>query len=297
MMLSLNNKMNMKRNFFNILVVTTYALSVLFMQGCGLTGQNDKETFRTIRMEEVVPLDAEMSASPTCKLTIDYQYLEVQNETDSITPRINEAVQSRLLGKEYALLPPSAAVDSFKNDYIRRYREDIIEFYREDLAKGTAPEDLPQWYNYEMNLITRFTDGYKDILNFTSETMEYTGGAHPNTWGVWLNFCKANGHIITLKDVLTEETLPQLVPLLTKKLIAEMAVRLEDVNICTVEDLKEHGILNMTNMYVSENFLLEADGMAFLYNRYDIAPYAVGDIELRLSYSEIEPYMNLKNKQ
>ncbi len=286
--LSTENKMKMKIGFLHTLAITICALPVLLMQGCGLVGQNDKKAFQTIKVEEAAPLDAASPTSPVCQLTIDYQYPAMQGETDSITPLINKAVQSRLLGETYALLPPPAAVDSFKNDYISRYRKDIIDFYREDLAKSTKPEDLPQWYNYEMSLATRFSDGREGILNFASETMEYTGGAHPDTWGIWLNFRKADGGIVTLNEAFTAEGLKQLPSLLTQKLIAEMAIRLEDENILTVDDLKEHGILNITDIYVSENFLLEADGVAFLYNRYDIAPYAVGAIELRLPYADIE---------
>ncbi len=281
----------MKRTFLHTLVASVCAVSVIFTQGCAPTKQNDKEAFRTIEVEEAAPLDAASPASPVCRLTIDYQYPTVQGETDSIAPRINDLVQSRLLGEAYTLLPPPAAVDSFKNDYIRHYREDIIEFYREDIARGTSPENLPQWYNYEMSLSTRFTDGREGILCFASERMEYTGGAHPNTWGTWLNFRQADGSVIALDEVFGKANQQQLIPLLTDALISEMATRLEDADIRTVDDLKAHGILAITDMYVSENFLLEADGVAFLYNRYDIAPYAVGAIELRLPYAAIEHLM------
>lgn len=44
-------------------------------------------------------------------------------------------------------------------------------------------------------------------------------------------------------------------------------------------------------MYVPDNFLLEKNEASFLYNKYDIAPYAMGTIVLSLPYAEIEKYM------
>ncbi len=287
------NKKKMKSRFSHTLATLACAASAFFMQGCGPTGQNDKEAFRTIVVEESAPLDVASATSPTCEMVIDYQYPTAQSQTDSITPLINTTVQARLLGEAYALLPPAAAVDSFKNDYIRRYRDDIIGFYREDLERIKSPEEMPQWYNYEMRLTTRYADGRKGILNFTSERMEYTGGAHPNTWGMWLNFRQADGRVLTLDEVFPKESHPQLIALLTERLIAHIAKQMEDKDIRTVDDLNEYGVLNTTDMYVSENFLLEADGAAFLYNRYDIAPYAAGAIELRLPYAEVEHIINL----
>ena len=71
----------------------------------------------------------------------------------------------------------------------------------------------------------------------------------------------------------------------------EMATRLEDSSITSLEGLQNAGILNSTNMYVPDNFLLEKEKVSFLYNKYDIAPYAVGIITLSLPYTSVEKYM------
>lgn len=76
-----------------------------------------------------------------------------------------------------------------------------------------------------------------------------------------------------------------------EELITEMATRLEDSSITSLEGLQNAGILNSTNMYVPDNFLLEKEKVSFLYNKYDIAPYAVGVITLSLPYTSVEKYM------
>ena len=186
---------------------------------------------------------------------------------------------------------PEVAVDSFKNTYINNYRKDVNEFYQEDIKNGTPKDELPTWYNYEYGLTTYFSEGKEGILNFIAETFEYTGGAHPNSWNKWMNFEKNTGKLLALKDVFMAGSEKPMSDMLLEELITEMATRLEDSSITSLEGLQNAGILNSTNMYVPDNFLLEKEKVSFLYNKYDIAPYAVGVITLSLPYTSVEKYM------
>jgi hypothetical protein len=42
---------------------------------------------------------------------------------------------------------------------------------------------------------------------------------------------------------------------------------------------------------VPDNFLLEKEGVTFLYNTYDIAPYYMGRFQLTVPYEEINTYL------
>ena len=136
-----------------------------------------------------------------------------------------------------------------------------------------------------------FSEGKEGILNFIAETFEYTGGAHPNSWNKWMNFEKNTGKLLALKDVFMAGSEKPMSDMLLEELITEMATRLEDSSITSLEGLQNAGILNSTNMYVPDNFLLEKEKVSFLYNKYDIAPYAVGVITLSLPYTSVEKYM------
>lgn len=278
-----------KRNLIVSVMISCLTAGFL-LPGCNGQRQIDSETVKTIRVKEDAHLQ-EDPASPSCKLTIDYSYLAETDATDTLAQRINQAVLANTLGEKYAGMAPSAAVDSFKNDYIADYRKQTSEIYQEDLKKGTPPDELPSWYNYEYNLNVDFSDGKEGILNVIAETDEYTGGAHPNAWSRWMNFEKNTGKLLTLKDVFMAGSEKPLSEMLQKELIAEMAERMEDEKIKSLEDLHEAGILLTTNIYVPENFLLKKEEVSFLYNKYDIAPYAVGTIDLSLPYTAVEKYM------
>lgn len=280
----------MKKRNLVLSVMTTCLVSCFLLSGCNGQKQIDSETVKTVKVEEQAHLQDD-TVSPACKITIDYSYLAESDAADSIAQRINRTIQAHVLGKEYIRMNPEVAVDSFKNTYINNYRKDVNEFYQEDIKNGTPKDELPTWYNYEYGLTTHFSEGKEGILNFIAETFEYTGRAHPNSWNKWMNFEKNTGKLLALKDVFMAGSEKPMSDMLLEELITEMATRLEDSSITSLEGLQNAGILNSTNMYVPDNFLLEKEKVSFLYNKYDIAPYAVGVITLSLPYTSVEKYM------
>lgn len=280
----------MKKRNLVLSVMATCLVSCFLLSGCNGQKQIDSETVKTVKVEEQAHLQDD-TVSPACKITIDYSYLAESDAADSIAQRINRTIQAHVLGKEYIRMNPEVAVDSFKNTYINNYRKDVNEFYQEDIKNGTPKDELPTWYNYEYGLTTHFSEGKEGILNFIAETFEYTGRAHPNSWNKWMNFEKNTGKLLALKDVFMAGSEKPMSDMLLEELITEMATRLEDSSITSLEGLQNAGILNSTNMYVPDNFLLEKEKVSFLYNKYDIAPYAVGVITLSLPYTSVEKYM------
>ena len=280
----------MKKRNLVLSVMTTCLVSCFLLSGCNGQKQIDSETVKTVKVEEQAHLQDD-TVSPACKITIDYSYLAESDAADSIAQRINRTIQAHVLGKEYIRMNPEVAVDSFKNTYINNYRKDVNEFYQEDIKNGTPKDELPTWYNYEYGLTTHFSEDKEGILNFIAETFEYTCGAHPNSWNKWMNFEKNTGKLLALKDVFMAGSEKPISDMLLEELITEMATRLEDSSITSLEGLQNAGILNSTNMYVPDNFLLEKEKVSFLYNKYDIAPYAVGVITLSLPYTSVEKYM------
>ena len=280
----------MKKRNLVLSVMATCLVSCFLLSGCNGQKQIDSETVKTVKVEEQAHLQDD-TVSPTCQITIDYSYLAKSDAADSIVQRINRTIQAHILGKEYTRMNPEVAVDSFKNTYINNYRKDVNEFYQEDIKNGTPKDELPTWYNYEYGLTTYFSEGKEGILNSIAETFEYTGGAHPNSWNKWMNFEKNTGKLLALKDVFMAGSEKPISDMLLEELITEMATRLEDSSITSLEGLQNAGILNSTNMYVPDNFLLEKEKVSFLYNKYDIAPYAVGIITLSLPYTSVEKYM------
>jgi hypothetical protein len=109
-----------------------------------------------------------------------------------------------------------------------------------------------------------------------------------------MNFDFATGALLTKEEVFLPESTKEIETILLNKLLRDQSEIYPDETSQTLEDLHNKGILQLTNMYIPDNFLLGKDKIQFLFNRYDIAPYSAGEIVLEVPYEEIGHCMNNK---
>ena len=85
-----------------------------------------------------------------------------------------------------------------------------------------------------------------------------------------------------MSDLLKEEYEEPLINILINNLAKQLQVD-------NIDGIKEKGYLNLdTDMFVSNNFILDKEEITFIYNKYDIAPYSEGDIFVSLSYDSLK---------
>ena len=272
----------MKKKMRNVYVAISALMLALMTSGCNGVSSFGYNPFPNISIKEEVHL-TEDKDSPFCDFTIDYSY--VNEKGDSIASIINRETQRELLGEDYANLSPEVALDSFKNVYIRDYREVTEGFYRVD--GGRNDYSLPKWYERTYTLMTFAEEGREGIINISANYFEDMAGPHPNQHGRWLNFDANTGKLLTQEDVFLEEAKTEIEQMLIQKILVQQAELYPKENIETLEDLREKGILEYTNIYIPDNFLLAKDKVSFLFNRYDIAPYSVGETVIDMTYEEI----------
>lgn len=273
----------MKRYPYMAIILLMMLLST-WLGGCGLMEKYDDSPYKHIFKEEEAHL-TEDASSPFCDFSVDYTYLD--EEGDSIATLINRTIQGEFLGNDYASLTPEEAVDSFMNVYIRDYRKETGELYQVDRAKGTSDEEIPAWYNQTYSLVTFIEEGHGGIINVSANVFVDTGGAHPHQWSQWLNFDFESGNLLTKDDIFLASAKADIERMLLDHLMLMQAEIYPDESLKTLEDLQQKGFLQMTNMYIPDNFLLHKEGVSFLFNRYDIAPYSAGEIVIEIPYEEI----------
>ena len=269
------------KGLVNIVLI---ALLLTGMAGCDWIAPSDDSPYNHIFREQEAHL-TEDASSPFCDFSIDYTYLEAKD--DSIATLINHAIQREWLGDAYATLPPEMAVDSFMNVYIRNYRNEVGTLYQADKAKATSGEAIPQWYDQTYSLVTFVEEGHAGTVNASANWFVDMGGAHPNQWSRWMNFDFVTGKPLRKQDVFKAEAKQDIESLLLDKLIRQQAEQHPEENVTSLEDLQKLGFLQMTNMYIPDNFLLSKEAVLFLFNRYDIAPYSAGEIVIKVPYEEI----------
>ncbi len=276
-----------------IILLTATVLAVtgcFFMQGCIQQHAPAFPEIASIQADTTVLLKPEVETSPDCRISIDFMYLKPASPTDSVSEAVNrifyETVSEKTAGA--GALTPEAFVNSMKEGYIDGYRKNLQKFYDADLHNGVKQEDIPAWYNNEYEITSTLEMGRDSVWNYQVSIFEDTGGAHPNTRGKWVNIDAATGKLLTRKDVFLPNTDQAICEMILKQLLNEANKRLETDTISSIEGLRSVGALLEGDLFVPDNFKLGKDGVTFLYNRYDIAPYTMGDFQLTVPYAEIE---------
>ena len=119
------------------------------------------------------------------------------------------------------------------------------------------------------------------LLSLEISEMTYTGGAHPNSFTRYINIDTRTGQQIRLADLLKPGALEKL------RKIAEMRFRAQ-MEMPEKESWEQKGFFFENNSFeLNDNFQIGDNGLEFLFNPYEIAPYAFGAMTLELPYSEI----------
>ena len=229
----------------------------------------------TIKVDEKYSYSYADENAPALIVEISLPIVELKDAV--ATARIDSTLALTLFGECTTLKDACYRfVDSRKKDFDEMHDEYINSKYNDTPAYFFSPYDL---------IGATVQVGYKECITYIVAHEEYNGGAHPNTYIYITNFDPNSGDEITLNDIFKEGYEEPLTAMLTSQLMKETQAS-------TIEELRDKYFLFFdTEMFVSNNFILGEDNITFLYNRYEIAPYAYGEISLTLDYTTLKDIM------
>lgn len=249
-------------------------ISLLFLISCNY---NKSESGNILEFREVEfsnsAGDCEQDDDVCIEITINYQLVEIGpgQVVDSINHHIHESISTSLAGFIADSLGKSSDFGILSNYIIRSYED-----FREEFT-----DYANKWY---VEIRSYFLRNDESICSMCIETNSYMGGAHGNDWLEILNFDSQTGKKISWKDLINDQN---------KFIhIAEKAFR-EDNELANDADLNEEGYFFENNRYrLPENIGLSKDGILFLYNTYEIAPYFMGRTSYTISWDQLEGLLN-----
>jgi hypothetical protein len=150
----------------------------------------------------------------------------------------------------------------------------------EDFRKE-VPDAPAYWYLKDSTGIITNTP---EILCFENVSENYLGGAHGSYNVAYTNIDMRNGNVLKTKDIFTKGYEKALNKLIEQKIKEHFEMKPN-------ESLQEGGLFENTVSF-NDNFAMTKDGIEFLYNQYEIAAYAMGVIEVKLSYKELDAILN-----
>ena len=156
----------------------------------------------------------------------------------------------------------------------------MARFLSDYSAFKTAEPKSPQtWFLERKAFVLRTTP---TLVTLSLSERSFLGGAHGLATVQYINLDPETGTRIALSDLLKEGALPE-------------ATRLGEARFRQVRAvaegaaLKDSGFTFANDLFtLPENFALRDEGLAFYYNPYDVAPYAMGPTEIVLSWEEIK---------
>ncbi len=129
-----------------------------------------------------------------------------------------------------------------------------------------------------------------NIVSIRKETYRYTGGAHGNIDIENLNYNLRENHLITINDIFNKKNKKNVKNIILQKIKSKY-------NIPKNSDISEFNFfVSDSSLYVSSNLLLTDSNIVFTYNTYEISPFDIGVINIKIPYTEIQNNIKANNQ-
>lgn len=175
--------------------------------------------------------------------------------------------------KTMMALDYKTGVDTLNKEYFKKYRSEV----------GSLPEDLQNdgpSMNYELmvNIGVRYNQNGFVVLE--SLAHEFTGGAHGNSYCTYSCLDVPAQKKLSLKDVVSADSVT-LQPIVEQYFCKQYHVNPDSISTVLFEN----------HLATNENFYLTNKGIGFLYNPYEVASYAQGQINVFIPFTAIDKYL------
>ena len=222
-------------------------------------------------------------SKPASHLEIKFTYIADSKDV-RMKDSLNRLLTEKALGEKYRLLPATEAVEQYATDYGETYCNDLESTYLDDV-KDVEEEVVKGWYSYEQTIESAIERYDKNLLVYRVNSYDYTGGPHGIYGSLYTNIDLHTLRVIQLKDLFKSGYEAELATLICQQLMKDMEVD-------NMEELKELGYGYMEEITPTENFIIQEEGILFVYNIYEIAPYALGITSVLVPYDTLKPLLN-----
>ncbi len=269
----------MLRNTMKIINPFIYPLSILIglLSACNNTPQNKLKSSKspglgfdtvTYTLKTITKDDPQCDTSKekNCRI-VDIKYHVFDNH-----PVLNDSIRTMLLA-----IYPFERTDSSATLSLEEQTEEFMDQY-----KKFKKEPYSQGRKYELISSTKILEELANLFTLQLDAYTYSGGAHGASFRRFINYDIKNKKVILLNDIL-------------KNNYQDSLVNVAEVIFKKNEGLKPEQALS-PNAYFFENnqfglansYVFTSQGILFLYNEYEIKPYAAGRTELLVPYNKIK---------
>lgn len=245
----------------------------LSLGGCALT-TNEQDTALTFDTLQLVQKEHLLNDTtlPCCHLSIKLH--PPMAGVDSVAMSyLTPLYITGILGEAYSLMPLDEALAVYAADYITEYKELEIDIQSYNM--------IGAYMNYELSVTDSVLYNKEGIYSYGATSYSYMGGAHGLQTTIHYNVDLNRMQPIATTDLFQEGTAEYVGDLIRNSLVE---MKREDI-----------AFFEMQEVVVTENFFVGDNGITWVYNPYDIASYAMGSSYVLVTYSELQPYLQLQS--
>jgi len=158
---------------------------------------------------------------------------------------------------------------------LRSFAQNFISGYVKDNPKQYSPDMF-----YTLNIKASLLRQDSSLTTLQIEGYIYSGGAHGSSSITFINWNTKAGKSISLSDILVNDYSTKLTA------IADTLFRKQE-KLSDTSSLARDYFFKDNKFALNENYSITPLGIKFLYNQYEIKPYAAGTTTLLVPYNNI----------
>lgn len=236
-----------------------FASALLVLAAC------DMVRTETYQDDLIMPLEEGQADSLFFSASVEYIVTGMKVE---VRQKINSAIVNQAFDLENG--------EGSLEEVAIRYRENLIDEYMNENA--VLENGIRTW---EDRISGNFQPRYKDYRNYQISYYSFRGGAHGIQTLSNIVFDNKTGEVVREEDLFTpgyQEPVAQLLRLAVKSSMEE-------------EDPELMQLVQLELVVPNGNFCVREDGVEWLFQPYEVGPYALGIVSATLSWEELKPFL------
>lgn len=252
------------------LLLLSFMFSMLFVS-C------KQKTIRTIEksQNERIFLSSDTSQGAiTINASIE---IPVCYDNEIVLDSIRNTVISHLFSPYYINFPNDSVLSYFVDDLITDYK----------INNTAMLTELDSFVLYSFSN-EHYLEGFsllndENIYSYGINRYVFMGGAHGLSSQIFVNFDLKTGKQITESDLFAAGYQTKLTEIIKARIVEQS---IEDKDIDAIADLEETDYW-VSNIKPNANFYISEEGINYVFNPYEIAPYYMGTTEVSIPFLSI----------
>lgn len=219
-------------------------------------------SLRTGTYSEDIAMPAYEGSEDSLLLSVSLEYAD---GSGSFSKAVNQAILSGALDFE--------GWEGTVEQAAGAYRENLIDEYLTD----NSGQEATTW---EDRITGTFSGGCRGWKNYVLTYYSYRGGPHGIQTVSPIVFNR-EGHVVTEEDLFAEGWRGPVSELLRSSVLSSMEK----------EDPELAGLVEAELIGPNGNFSVNPDGIEWIFQPYEVGPYALGIVSATLSWKQLKPYL------